>query len=135
MHQFRILLVFVVFMLTVPTAGAETDGSGSGGPPAYVSLEPFIVNVSDGSRVRHMQVTTQLKLSSSNLQKFIEEHNPAIRHEMVMLLSDQAVAEVRTVQGKEKLRSEALTALQTVMQNNIGIPAIDAVYFTGLIIQ
>lgn len=125
-----LLLILLVSVATATAAG------GGGGSSNYVSLSPaFVVNVSDGERVHHMQLTVQLKLSGSDLAGYIEQHNAALRHEMVMLLSGQPVAELKTAQGKIKLSQQALTALQNVMTENIGVPAIEAVYFTDMIIQ
>ncbi len=114
-------------------ASAEGDGGGSS---AYLPLQPaFVVNVNDGEEVHHMQVDIQVKLAGPEAAGLIEEHMPAIRHSLVLLLSGQEVKTVRTVQGKEKLRQEALEAVQKVLEENAGTKGIEALYFTGLIIQ
>jgi flagellar FliL protein len=113
-----------------------TAAGGGGVPTNYVSISPaFVVNVTDGHRVRHMQVKAQLKLSSPDMASYIEQHKPAIQHEMVMLLSGKSAAELRTLQGKEKLRKDALTSLQKLMAENTGQKIVEAVYFTEFIIQ
>ena len=52
-----------------------------------------------------------------------------------MLLSGRQAAEIKTVEGKEKLRSSVLEAVQKVMQENTGQPVVDALYFTSFVIQ
>ncbi len=128
----RLLTVLFLFVLTPLALASE----GGGGNSPYVELKPaFVVNVNDGDEVHHMQVDIQVKLASPDAAALIEEHQPAIRHALVLLLSGQEVKEVRTVQGKEKLRQEALEAVQKVLEENTGKPGIEALYFTGLIIQ
>lgn len=127
-------LIFLLFCLIFST---HISAAGGGKTISnYVSLHPaFVVNVSDGLTVRHMQVKAQLKLSSPDMAKYIEQHKAAVQHEMVMLLSGRKVAEVKTIQGKEKLRKEALAALQKVMQENTKQKIVEAVYFTEFVIQ
>ena len=138
--KFSRFLLFLASLLIINQGLAESSDddnkSNNIGPAHYMELKPpFVVNVSDGERVRHMQITAQVKLNSADISQYVELHNPAIRHAMIMLLSGQPVAELRTVQGKEKLREQALITLQKLLEENIGAPGIEAVYFTGLIIQ
>lgn len=134
MFRNRLCLIFLCLFIN---AQAYAAGGGTSGPsPNYVVIHPaFVVNVSDGLSVKHMQVKTQLKLSKPELSKHIEHHKPAIQHEMVMLLSGQSASAMRTVQGKEALRAEALAALQKLLTENTGEPVVEAVYFTEFIIQ
>lgn len=127
-------LIFILFCLFY---SVNISAAGGGKTPSnYISIHPaFVVNVSDGLTVRHMQVKTQLKLSSPDMAQYIEQHKAAIQHEMVMLLSGRKVSEVKTIQGKEKLRTEALAAIQKVMEENTKLKIVDAVYFTEFVIQ
>ncbi len=129
------LLAALFLLVFSPLALASASGGGGGSSPYVEFKPPFVVNVNDGEEVHHMQVDIQVKLASPEAAALIEEHQPAIRHALVLLLSGQEVKEVRTVQGKEKLRQEALEAVQKVLEENAGTPGIEALYFTGLIIQ
>ena len=127
-----------LFILMVILIGSQNllAESNAGNQPSYASMEPaFVVNVNDGEHVRHMQVSVQLKLAKPEYTAYIEQYSPALRHAMVMLLSDQPVSKLKSAKGKIELGQQALTALQAVMQENIGVPAIEAVYFTDMIIQ
>lgn len=135
----RMLMALLALVLLVPAAMAEEDKAPEQeeqkAPAVYAPMEPLVVNVADQGRVRHMQVTIQLKLSSADMQQYINKYNPALRHELIMLLSDQPAKKLASASGKIALRDEALAALQEVMQENIKLPAIEAVYFTEMIIQ
>ena len=132
MPLIRFTLIMIGFVIY---ANSHAQASG-GGSSLYVSLEPaFVVNVNDGLRVRHMQISLQVKLKQADFAAYIEQHNPAIRHAMVMLFSGQETAQLKTVAGKQALMDKALAAIQQVLHENIGNDGIDAVYFTDLIIQ
>lgn len=115
---------------------AQTQSAESATTASYVPLTPpFVVNIQDGQRSRFLQVTAQVQITAPDVAAAIQQHMAPIRDAMIMLLSDQKLDVIRTVKGKEALRQEALVALQKVMQDNIGKPGIDAVYFTGFVIQ
>ncbi|HEB56223.1 MAG TPA: flagellar basal body-associated FliL family protein [Gammaproteobacteria bacterium] len=130
------LTLIMIGLIIFANSQASAEGGGGGGSSLYVPLEPaFVVNVNDGKRVRHMQIKLQVKLKQARFASYIEEHNPAIRNALVMLLSGQETSMLKTAAGKQKLMDEALAAIQQVLEENIGNTGIDAVYFTDLIIQ
>ncbi|NOZ37016.1 MAG: hypothetical protein GXP11_02910 [Gammaproteobacteria bacterium] len=132
----RLIRFTLIMMGLIIVANSQASADGGGGGSLYVPLSPaFVVNVNDGNRIRHMQIKLQVKLKQAKFAPFIEEHNPAIRNALVMLLSGQETSMLKTAAGKQKLMDEALAAIQQVLEENIGNTAIDAVYFTDLIIQ
>ncbi|MDR9435843.1 MAG: flagellar basal body-associated FliL family protein [Thiohalophilus sp.] len=137
----RALFALLVPLLMAPPLWAEDEEDKSetkeqAAPVVYTAMQPaLVVNVNDNGRVRHMQVSVQLKLKNKNMEQYIQQYNPALRHELVMLLSDQPVKKLTSAQGKIALRDEALSALQNVMEEHIQVPAIEAVYFTEMVIQ
>lgn len=136
-----ITTLFILFLSAWQTSIAQTS---SAAPPLadgetakhYIKLEPaLVVNVEEGDIVRFLQVDTQMQFSDPLALHILEKHMPAIRHAMVMALSGQSVTEIKTPQGKEKLRTATLKKLQQVMIETTGEPVIDAIYFTGFVIQ
>lgn len=133
LFSFRFIYIIAGLILNFNVAAEQTATPAKA---HYLSLEPaFVVNVTDGNRVRHMQVQLQVKYSQPEIEAYIIQHNPAIRHEMVMLLSGKSVDEIKTVSGKQKMMEDALAAIQQVLQENINNTGIEAVYFTDLVIQ
>jgi len=132
--KLNILMIVLIFPLSYSTASA--GGGSKAAASKYFSITPpMVVNVSDKGKVRHLQVGIQLRLENPADGTFIEEHKPAIQHELVMLLSGQEAKEIRSVKGKEKLRTDATAAIQKFLTDNIGKPLIKAVYFTTFVIQ
>ncbi len=117
-------------------ASAEAAEEASPDAASYVALEPpFVVNVDDNGRVRFLQANVQLSVRGPGGAGFIEEHRGPIRHALIMLLSGQQVSELRTLQGKTALREAALKEIQAFLKDYKDAPTVDAVFFTGFIIQ
>lgn len=134
----RLLVMLVMLAALVAPSTSVSSEEQTGGPPTqfYLKLDPaLVVNIEDGDIIRFLQVDTQLQFAAQESQAMVEKHLPAIRHEMVMLLSGQPAVEIKTAAGKEKLRTNALLAVQKVMQENTGNPVVDALYFTTFVIQ
>ena len=129
-------LAFIQPSYAVAEAKAAAPTPDGMTPKFYLKLEPpLVVNVEEGDVVRFLQVDAQLQYGVELAEPIIAKHMPAIRHALVMVLSGQSVTEIKTPQGKEKLRDTTLKELQQVMTETTGEAVIDAVYFTGFVIQ
>lgn len=129
------LFVFLL-VLNIPNIAIASGGSSKAAPSKYFKISPqTVVNISDKGKVRHLQVGVQLRLDEPGDSSIVEEHIPAIQHELVMLLSGREAQNVRSVQGKELLRTEAMEKIKIVLEENTGRAIINAVYFTAFVIQ
>lgn len=130
------LFVFLL-VLNIPNIAIAAGGSSSKATSSkYFKISPqTVVNISDKGKVRHLQVGVQLRLDEPDDSSIVEEHIPAIQHELVMLLSGREAQNVRSVQGKELLRTEAMEKIKIVLEENTGRAIINAVYFTAFVIQ
>ena len=129
----KALFTTVIFLM-LSTAHAQSGGGG-GDSNYYLIEPPVVVNIYDPKRIKFIQVDTQVKVEDASVIKSIEKHKPAIRHSMLMLLSSQNLKDMKSVKGKEKLRKEALLAIQKVLKENTGKEGVSELYFTGFIIQ
>ncbi|MGE0080594.1 MAG: flagellar basal body-associated protein FliL [Thiohalomonadaceae bacterium] len=135
----RRLAFLLLFASTLVQAVPSVSGGSENAGPAYLALEPFVVNLKDGPRVRFMQVKMQVMASDPKVQEAVTLHMPAVRDRLIMLFAHQDAAALRTLEGREVLRQEALAAVQAVVAEVItttGEPAaVEAVYFTDFVIQ
>jgi flagellar FliL protein len=129
--------VFVVgLLLCLHVAPSLASSESQSNSSLYFAIEqPFVVNLSGAANLTYLQVNVQFKLKKPEFRAPLQTQLPAIEHTMVMLLSDQTVNSIKSVQGKQALRETALKSIQQLCQTLIGDPAIDDVYFTGFIIQ
>ncbi len=124
------------------SGGAKTDQGGSDktakskAPLNYVPLDPpFVVNFSGDSDIRFLQVTVEVGTRDPEAVERVKEQRPAIRNSLVMLFSGQDPNVLNTREGKEKLRTDALTEIQKVMKAETGKPAVESVFFTSFVMQ
>lgn len=150
MENYYMKFLSLVFLLIISNTSFAAGGGG-GSSPFIPLTPPIIVNIMDGSRIRHMQVIIELKVSKPDNAAIVELHKGPIRHELILLLSSQDSATINSAQGKEKLRKDALEVVQKVIKQLQGIsdkenkdegdgenkadPIVDALYFTNFIIQ
>jgi len=77
-----------------------------------------------------LQNKSQLKLHNTDSAPILEQHMALVRHTLLMLSSEQNENTIRTLQGKEALREEFLTAIQEVVEEETGNSLVDHIYFT-----
>ncbi len=105
-------------------------------PTLYLKLEPeFIVNFTAEQEVNYIQLEIQLMARQQLYLDQAVQNMPAMRHQILLLLSGQKYSELRTLVGKEKLRADVLAKVQEVLGTNPKAPGIEAVYFTMFIMQ
>lgn len=142
----RIMRKLLTVALLATCISSPFGAARAEGP--YLELEKFVVNVRDKSRMRFMQVKVQVLASDPVIRGAVETHMPAVRDTLVMLLSEQNAASMRSAAGREEVREAALTAVQQVMGEFISGGAdgtgedaetpshgIEALYFTDFVIQ
>ncbi len=117
-------------------AGAEEAEEKEQHPPTYIALDPpFVVNFDNPTVARFLQVKVQVMTRDPEVAKAIEEHMPVIRNNLVMLFSGQKYEEVATREGKERLRKQTLAEIRKVLEERIGRPGVEDVYFTAFVMQ
>ena len=102
----------------------------------YLPLEPqFIVNFSNEEAVSYLQVEMQIM---SRNQYFIDQavnNMPIIRHEILLILSGQSYNELRSAEGKEKLRQTILKKIKEIIGQGDKTTGVEEVYFSSFIMQ
>lgn len=136
-HVFRALLVtLLVSQPLMAAGGGNNTGDGKTNENVYLAMNgPIVVNLLDKNQIHFLQIAAEFKLEDPTLKPMIEKHMAPIRHELIMLLADVTYREINTVQGKKRLRKNALKAVQDVLREKIGKPAIKNIYFTSMVVQ
>lgn len=102
--------------------------------PIYVDVSKVLVNLQHGGRTRYVQADIQLMSYSPKVIEQAQRDMPAIRDRLLFLLNAQDFAALKTVQGKEALRADALQAVNAVL--GLASPdAVEALYFENFILQ
>ncbi len=121
------LVAALALLLTGPAQAASSDGGG-----AYSKLEVFAVNTAGLDH--YLQVAITLKTAGDKANEFVKDYMPMIRHELILLLSSQAAADLGTPDGKLRLMEAAKTRINKV----IGLDeerGVKGVLFESFVIQ
>lgn len=91
-----------------PVAQASAHKDSHKGPPAFLPLEPFIVNLADRETERFAQIGITLELDDPKFADQLKAYMPAIRNGILMVLAHKDSKELLTRAGKEKLALEVM---------------------------
>jgi len=94
---------------TAPAAhAADKHKDEHKGPPAFLPLDPFVINLADRDAERFAQVGLTLELSDPKVADQIKAYMPAIRNGVLMVLASKTSQELLSRKGKEKLADEIM---------------------------
>ena len=133
-------VVAMIFIVKAMKPAAEEAKPAEAMPqvmaPTYISLNPpFVVNFEDQSLVRFLQVTVEVMTRDPEAVAAVEQHMPRIRNNLVLLFSSQSYQTLSSREGKIKIRKQALTEVQSILEEQTGKPGIDEIYFTSFVMQ
>ena len=78
---------------------------------AFLTLELFTVNLADQDFDRYLQVQMSLELSDEAASEKVKSYMPAVRNNILMVLSQKSSAELMQKDGKVKLADDLLWAV------------------------
>ena len=144
-----ILIIIIVGMALVLTGvvslnSAQEQGDGEAKQetntalptPTYIALDPpFTVSFTDADAAQFLQLSLNVATTNQDVQDAISRHMPAIRNALVMLFASQDSTDLKSREGKEKLRQEALGEINRVLEHAAGVPGVDDVFFTNFVMQ
>jgi flagellar FliL protein len=76
------------------------------GPPAFVPLDPFTVNLTDRDVDRFAQIGINLQVDDPKVAEEMKGYMPAIRNAILLILSHKSSEQLLSLEGKEKLAEE-----------------------------
>lgn len=109
-------------------------------PPTFVSLDPFVVNLSPEEGDRYLQVVMALRVPDAKTGDNLKGFMPEIRHRINLLLASKLPSEVATLQGREDLAAQIGEEINKVLGAPPAAPGqstgpIQAVLFNSFIVQ
>lgn len=135
LRLFAIAMAYLLVM-TSPLPAAEEDEQVQEDSTAihYYQLKPSLVaNLLSGGR--YIRCDVQLMTRDETLLTELKLHDAAIRHTLLLLLSDQDGNRIKTPDGKEKLRKEALSQINDLLKEQSGKAAVESLFFTTFFVQ
>jgi flagellar protein FliL len=89
--------------------------------PVFTTLDTFTVNLNDPSGARLAQIGIAFEVEDVNVDTLIKDHLPAVRNDILLLLSSKKIDELLSVEGKQALARK----VRVVTAKAIGVEVED----------
>jgi flagellar protein FliL len=109
----------------------DAKGGGEKKVGAIRPMDPFIANLADEDSDRYIKTTVQVEFLDAEAPESFEHRLPQIRDLILTLLTNRTFDDIRTPDGKERLREDVIDRINHAMERE----AVRAVYFTEFIVQ
>jgi flagellar protein FliL len=101
----------------------------------YIPLTPdFVVNLQGGRR-NYLRANLQLLAENKEYAEQIALHLPAVRHAMILLISEYSADQLSTSQQREEFRKEALTEIRKTLDKYASSKGLSDLFFTEFLVQ
>lgn len=126
------------FFLQPPEKPVEGEGNTTADPsepqiiPAQmVTLEPFVVNLSDPMGRRYLKITMDVEMADVASVAELNAVMPRVKDTLLLLLSSKSFADISTLDQKLELKNDIVDRLNQI----VGKAKVRNVYFTEFVIQ
>ena len=132
----KLILCATILLLGFTQAQAADDDEVASKSSAYVSLgEPMVLNLSGGKRLTFLQISADVLVSDADAESTIKTHVPAIRHSLIMLLSEQKAADIKSPTKREEIRQQATARVKGLMAELADSQDVSDVLFSSILVQ
>jgi len=126
--------MMLVFCFTQVRAAEEEAKAST--TSAYVSLgDPMVLNLSGPKRLTFLQISADVLVSDSDAETTIKTHVPAIRHSLIMLLSEQKAGDIKSPARREEIRQQATSQVQALIADLSGSEDVSEILFSSILVQ
>ena len=134
MQKFIICLAMSISCFAQAWAAEEEADPKSS---AYVSLgEAMVLNLSSKrNRLTFLQINADVLITNTDSEEIITAHIPAIRHSLIVLLSEQKASDIKSPDKREEIRKQATAQVQELIANLSGTQDIADVLFSSILVQ
>lgn len=132
----RSLILLLSFFLISSVAFAEDDEAEAETVPEviYMPLTPqFTVNLL--GEKHYLRASIQLQLTDDATKDAIRTNDPAIRHALIVLLSNNHIENIASSTGKIDLQERAVIALNKTLKKYTKTEGVERVFFTEFVAQ
>ena len=132
----KLILSAMMLLLVFAQANATEDGAEARTTSAYVSLgDPMVLNLSGSRRLTFLQLSADVLVSDSDAEETIKTHVPAIRHSLIMLLSEQKAGDIKSPARREEIRLQATSQVQDLIADLSGNEVASEILFSSILVQ
>ena len=133
----KILFIIVAMLLLDSTNAWSAEKEKKNTSSAYVSLgKPMVLNLSSkNNRLTFLQLQADALIKDENSEAVIKTHIPAIRHVLIVLLSEQNAIDMKSPAKREEIRNLATTQVKELMVELADNNDITDILFSSFLVQ
>ena len=132
----KLILCSFIFILGFTQASAAEEEAVAAVTSAYVSLgDPMVLNLSSSRRLTFLQISADVLLSDAAAEETVKTHVPAIRHSLILLLSEQKVGDMKSPDKREEIRQQVTARVKGLIAELSGSQDVSEVLFSNILVQ
>lgn len=102
----------------------------------YYNVQPeFVVNFQGKSRVKFLMIEMVVATHDEEVIPILTDHDPELRDTLLNLLSTQDAEVLKTVEGKQALRDEAIVLIDAIVGRHYRTERVHDIFITRLVMQ
>ena len=129
---------FIVIAALLGFGPAQANGTNvlEAGSSDYVSLgEPLVLNLDGGNKLSFLQISADVLVTDSDAKHAVKLHVPAIRHKLIMLLSERKTGDIKSPATREEIRQQATIEVKQLIAELSGEEEVSEVLFSSILVQ
>ncbi len=132
----KIHLIVIAALLGFGPAHATEKTAAAAGSSDYVSLgEPLVLNLDGGRQLSFLQISADVLVTDSDTKYAVKLHVPAIRHKLIMLLSERKTGDIKSPATREEIRQQATREIKQLIAELSGEEQVSEVLFSSILVQ
>ena len=106
------------------------------GRSIYMPINPpFVVNFTHLGTLRYLQISLSVMYNDQRIIERVSSDLPAIRNDLILLLSDQSFEKLSSTDGKKELRNEMIAAINKQVLTPEDRDIHGEIYITNFVMQ
>ena len=119
-------------------AADEEEADTAASKSAYVTIteKPLVLNLSSGSeRLSFLQFKADVLVSDDDARDAVEKHMPAVRHTLILALSERDAVQMKSPAAREEVRQQVTQQVHDVVKQLSNNDGVLEVLFTSFLVQ
>jgi len=97
--------------------------------------KPLVVNLPKGTGAKFVMIAITFLVEGADMVDALKKNEPMIRNNLLMLISAQNAEELKTREGKDKLRAGIQESVSATLTKMAGKSRLKDIYFTSFVMQ
>jgi len=112
------------------------DPEAAAAEKLYFDLtKPLVVNLPKGTGAKFVMIAITFLVEGADMVDALKKNEPMIRNNLLMLISAQNAEELKTREGKDKLRAGIQESVSATLIKMAGKSRLKDIYFTSFVMQ